>query len=280
MIANGIPWILYSILFAIVVLIALTYHFYNDLFKSVKFQIYVLISTVLFSSIMYTLMKTLQSVDTNMTIGYIIQGIGTVAIFVGLYFVNSEKNIIKIILYSSLVNTGLVFINLGLNNYIGLYSSLMYILKSVLVYLFAFIIGENICLNYKTDKITDIRGVLFDNSFLGLLIFIFIFNLTSLPPFALFFSEMKIIYNMFAVKNYFLSAVLIIKNIIFTYIIFKKFIPLLYGTRRVAEKKRDIIFSTCLIVFLLISIVISSLFMPAKFIKIFNNGASILLGDL
>jgi len=280
MVISGIPWHLYSLLFVIVLLLYLLYYFQNELFQSVRFHVYILLSTMIASSIIYTLLRTLQNTGISLVLDYILQAMGTLLIITALYFASREKNIVKFILFSSLVSWGTVFIGIGFYNYPGLYAALLYIFITVPVYLYSYMATENISLNYITDKIGDVRGLLNDHLPLGLLIFIMIFSLASLPPLGLFFSEMKIIYNAFSAKNYFIAVVLILKNIIFTYIILKTFIPILYGSRRVAEKKRDLVFGSFFIILMLLAITIFGLFLPTGISRLLNNGISLILGNL
>jgi formate hydrogenlyase subunit 3/multisubunit Na+/H+ antiporter MnhD subunit len=143
-----------------------------------------------------------------------------------------------------------------------------------------FIAGENLCLNYKTDLIEEVGGVISDKPLLGASIFIGLLSITSLPPFALFFSEARLIHNTFSVNNYFISFVLIIKNLLFSYIIFKKTSSVLYGNKKNPDEKRDMILGYSLIVILIFIIIICGLFLPTQLSKLFNNGAAIILGDL
>ena len=201
---------------------AVPFHFWSpDVYEGSP-----LASTIIFSlipkfAIFYLFLKWLFIIDNFLEIKNLLLICGIFSIFLGSFMAIKQKRLKRLIIYSSIAQTGFLLVALSLNNLKGLTSIyfflIIYVITSILVWIvfslfFNFQNKVNIFLKrlntpiflstlssfFKINKIWSVSNI------------IIFFSLAGIPPLVGFFSKLFIISAVIDYKNLFSSFILLI----------------------------------------------------------------------
>lgn len=133
------------------------------------------------------------------------------SIFIGNFLALFQKNIKRLLGYSSIANMGILLLGLITNNYIALYYLIVYIIMTISFF------GIIMLLKNKIINIDDFLGLNNKNSWLAFLILIILFSMIGLPPFSGFIAKFLVIRGLFEDGYLYLGIYVIFMSIIASY---------------------------------------------------------------
>ncbi len=112
--------------------------------------------------------------------------------------------------YSSIEHTGIIYLALGFGGPFGLIAVFYHIFYHAVIKSLMFLTAGSIISMYKTNKISDIKGLFEHNKFLAAALFLGGLGLCGMPPFGIFFSELLILIAAVISKKYAAAALYLI----------------------------------------------------------------------
>jgi hydrogenase-4 component F len=155
-----------------------------------------LLSAVLLNCALFIVIRF--SIILNMAIGpsftqtlFLIFGMLSVASAV--FFMMVQKDVKRLLAYSSTENIGLVLVALGLGGPIGVLAGLLQLLNHSLVKSMMFFLSGNILMKYRSRSLDIVRGLMQAAPVTSVFLLGGVFALVGVPPFNIFFSKFLII---------------------------------------------------------------------------------------
>lgn len=146
------------------------------------------------------------SIITNLVIGpafaqtlFLI--FGTISVAAAAFFMFVQRDIKRLLAYSSMENIGLVVLAFGLGGPIGIFAGLLHALNHSLVKALMFLTTGNILIKYRSRSLDQIKGMLQAIPVTSVLLFVGALALVGTPPLNIFVSKFLIITS--GLKDYF-----------------------------------------------------------------------------
>ncbi|HNW38927.1 MAG TPA: hydrogenase 4 subunit F [Candidatus Omnitrophota bacterium] len=136
--------------------------------------------------------------------------LGIISLIVSCAFILVQKDLKRLLAYSSIEHIGIIAIGFGLGTPLAIGGALLHVFNHAVAKSFMFFGAGNIVAIYKTHNMRTIRGVLKAMPFTGLMVILGVFALTGCVPFSIFFSELLIIISAFVKGSYFIAALLLL----------------------------------------------------------------------
>lgn len=152
--------------------------------------------------------------------GNLMIALGLISLLVSCGFILVQKDLKRLLAYSSIEHIGIISIGLGLGNPLAALGALLHVFNHAAAKSMMFFGAGNIVSVYKKHNMKTIRGVIKVLPFTGVMVLIGLFALTGFPPFSIFISEMMIIMGAFLKGAYWTAALLLF----FIAVIFAAFI--------------------------------------------------------
>jgi len=172
-----------------------------------------LLSGVLLKISLYAILRFVML--ANPSVGYafsaklfILFGLCSLAIAAG--FIIVQKDLKRLLAYSSVEHMGVISVGLGLGAAGGIYAALFHVFNHAVTKAFMFFCAGNAVRAYRTNNMNKMQGMIQLIPFAGTAIFLGAFALGGLPPFSIFMSEVLILIAGFVSKQYFVSALMLI----------------------------------------------------------------------
>lgn len=149
----------------------------------------------------------------------IIAAISAMTMFIGNLVAIKQDNVKRMLAYSSIAHAGYILMGIVVLNQQGLFAMMYYLLVYLFMNLGAFLIVIIIANNYDTETIDDYRGLGFKIPYIGVVMAIFMFALTGLPPTAGFIGKFYLFSALIEAGQqfYWLAVVGIINSVISFY---------------------------------------------------------------
>ncbi len=145
---------------------------------------------------------------------------GVVSLVISTGFILVQKDLKRLLAYSSIEHIGIISIGFGLGTPLACAGALLHVFNHAVTKSLMFFGAGNIVSVYRKHNMHAIRGVLKVLPFTGLIMLLGLFALTGFPPCSIFISEMMIIVAAFTKGAYLIGAILLL----FLAIIFGAFI--------------------------------------------------------
>ena len=146
--------------------------------------------------------------------------LGVVSLVVSSGFILVQKDLKRLLAYSSIEHIGIISIGFGLGTPLACAGALLHVFNHAVTKSFMFFGAGNIVSTYRKHNMNAIRGVIKVLPFTGMMMLLGVFALTGFPPFSIFFSEIMIIIAAFTKGSYLIAAILLL----FLAVIFGAFI--------------------------------------------------------
>ncbi len=154
---------------------------------------------------------------------------GIISMAIPCVFILVQKDLKRLLAYSSIEHVGMISIGFGLGSPLALAGAIFHIYNHAVAKSLMFFGAGNIVGYYKKHNMNAIRGVMKVLPFTGIMVLLGVFALTGFPPFSLFISEILIIIAAFTKGSYVLAAfILIFLSIVFGAFIYH-FAKILFG---------------------------------------------------
>lgn len=141
--------------------------------------------------------------------GHLMLMLGLVSLGISCGFILVQKDLKRLLAYSSIEHVGIIAIGFGLGTPLAIAGALFHIFNHAVTKSLMFFGAGNIVSAYKKHNMNAIRGVIRVLPFTGAFVLIGMFALTGFPPFSLFVSEIMIIIAAFIKGSYFTAGLLL-----------------------------------------------------------------------
>ncbi len=155
-----------------------------------------LLSGVLLSVAMYGVIRFKILVDANMGAAFtsnLLIVFGLLSLTIAAAFILVQKNLKRLLAYSSIEHMGIIALGFGFGGAIGVFGALFHMLNHALVKSMMFFNIGNIIEKFHSPEIADTRGVLKLMPITGPLTLLGMLAITGMPPFNIFLSEFMIL---------------------------------------------------------------------------------------
>ncbi len=146
---------------------------------------------------------------------------GVLSIAVALPFIIIQRDIKRLLAYSSIEHMGIIAAAVGIGGKLALYGAFLHMVNHALTKSSLFFIVGKVSQHYRTKQILRIRGLLKTMPVMGPALMIGGLAIAGAPPFSIFMSEFIILSSGFAQGRYVVSSlILVLITLIFTGVIY------------------------------------------------------------
>ncbi|MHB1931433.1 MAG: proton-conducting transporter transmembrane domain-containing protein [Thermoplasmata archaeon] len=171
-----------------------------------------LLSGALLNCAVYALLR-LDGVTLRMPgfgfAGWLFLGFGLLSVTVAALFILVQRDLKRLLAYSSVENMGIIAIGVGVGGALGLLGALFQMLNHAMTKATLFLVGGSLTLVTGTKEISEMQGALTGAPTLGALLLVGGLALAGVPPFSLFASEYLIVTASFGAGQYVVAGVLL-----------------------------------------------------------------------
>ena len=161
--------------------------------------------------------------------GHLLLLLGIVSLVISCCFILIQKDLKRLLAYSSIEHIGIIAIGLGLGTPLGFLGALLHVFNHAVTKSLMFFGASNMVRAYNTHNLHSIRGVTKALPYTGTMVLLGMFALTGFPPFSIFMSEFLIIMGAFNKGAYAIAgAILLFLVVIFGAFVYR-FSEMLFG---------------------------------------------------
>jgi len=172
-----------------------------------------LLSGVLLKTAVYAIIRFGMIVNQGLgSTGYfshLLTIFGLVCLVIAAGFIIAQKDLKRLLAYSSIEHIGIICLGLGIGGGIACLGVLAHIFNHAAAKSLMFFGAGNIVKKYEQHNMRMIRGVVESMPFTGIMFLLGTFALTGFPPFSLFFSELLLIVAGFLKGAYIVTGLLL-----------------------------------------------------------------------
>ena len=255
-----------------------------DAYSQAPAPISALLSGVLSSSAMYGIIRILAIVNKNLGnsnyTGNLLIVAGLISIGTAAVCILTQKDLKRILAYSSIEHMGVIAFGLGMFTSNSLFAALFHMVNNAFTKSLLFLAAGNVHLKYKTREISKITGLIRTIPITGLTFLLGLFAIAGVPPFSIFSSELNMIIAAFSANCFFQAALLILFSAsVFAGIAWSA-LKMFFGNSESPEVKPgetnrlglSVLFT------LLLIITITGMLMPEEFKKLLESASGIIMG--
>ncbi|MBI5223084.1 hydrogenase 4 subunit F [Candidatus Micrarchaeota archaeon] len=173
-----------------------------------------LLSGVLLNVALYAIIRTYQIVLPNSELASFVSSLflffGTLSLGFAAMRLYHQKNLKRLLAYSSIENMGVVALALGFGGSIGFFAAFFHLLSHSLAKPLAFLVGGIVTTAYHTKDIDKIKGAGDSIPLFGTLLMLVLLGVAGNIPFGTFFSEIALIAAGFSSGNYLLVLLVVV----------------------------------------------------------------------
>jgi len=204
---------------------------------------------------------------------------GTVSLGAAAFFMYVQRDIKRLLAYSSMENIGLIVLAFGLGGTAGIFAGLLQAVNHSLVKSLMFCASGNILIKYHSRSLDQVKGMLQVIPATGVLMIIGAFALVGVPPFNIFLSKFLIITAGLGAGH----VLLMILCLLFLTIVFAAFfrviVAALFGERPEGLSRGEANWLTLLPeAGLVILILMLGLFIPPQLMTLLRGASGLALG--
>jgi len=193
-----------------------------------------LLSGVLLKTAVYAILR--YTVIINKCVGqqysanlFILFGLLSLGISAG--FIIVQKDLKRLLAYSSVEHIGIITLGLGFGVPLGIYAALLHTFNHAVTKSLMFFGAGSIVKRYKTNNMNVIRGVIDAMPFVGILLILGVFALGGSPPFSIFISEIMIMVAGFKGRFYMQTFAFLAFAVIIFAVLIWRFGRILFGRK-------------------------------------------------
>ena len=171
-----------------------------------------LLSAVLLNCAMYALLRfdaiTSRAIGTGFSHTLLLI-FGGVSLAVASLLMIVQRDLKRLLAYSSIEHMGIVAIGVGLGGALGLYGALLHTFNHSIAKTFLFFTAGNVREKFGTLRMERIRGMARSLPWTGGTLILGALAITGMPPFGLFVSELLILTAAFSTAHYFIAVLML-----------------------------------------------------------------------
>jgi hydrogenase-4 component F len=166
--------------------------------------------------------------------------LGLISLVISCCFILIQKDLKRLLAYSSIEHIGIIAIGLGLGTPWGFLGALLHVFNHAVTKSLMFFGASNMVRAYDTHNLHSIRGAIKALPYTGTMVLLGMFALTGFPPFSIFMSEFLIIMGAFSKGAYLIAGTLLLFLVIIFGAFMYRFSEMLFGhlpKNRVVQKE-------------------------------------------
>ncbi|MFC1477483.1 NADH-quinone oxidoreductase subunit N [candidate division KSB1 bacterium] len=152
---------------------------------------------------------------------FLIAIISVVTMTLGNLAALGQKNIKRMLAYSSIAHAGYILMGFTVFTGQGIKAILVYAIVYMFMNFGAFVIVDAIASRLKSEDISDYRGLGYRAPFLGAALTVFLLSLTGIPPTAGFIGKVMIFSAVINAKLYWLAVIGVLNSVVSLYYYFR-----------------------------------------------------------
>jgi hydrogenase-4 component F len=155
-----------------------------------------LLSGVLLNTAMYGILRYYALATPSLGRAYpnaLLLGFGLLSLLIATLFILRQRDIKRLLAYSSVEHMGIVAIGVAFGGALGLYGALLQMIGHALAKSLMFFASGHVGLRYGTKQIDGVAGVVTSMPITGAVLIVGALALTGSPPFGIFVSEFSIL---------------------------------------------------------------------------------------
>ncbi len=138
------------------------------------------------------------SIITNLVLGpsfvqILFLVFGMISVAAAAFFMFTQRDIKRLLAYSSIENTGLILVAFGLGGPAGIFAGLLQTINQSLVKVLMWFASGNILIKYRSRNLDQVKGLLQVIPFTGIMMIVGALAIVGTPPFNIFVSKFLII---------------------------------------------------------------------------------------
>jgi hydrogenase-4 component F len=190
-----------------------------------------------------------------------------------------QKDMKRMLAYSSVEHMGLISLGIGFGSLLGIYGAILQIINHAIAKPLMFFASGTISQKYETKAMSKIKGIIKVMPVTGVLFLIGGLALVGMPPFNIFLSEFLILSSGFT-SGQFVAVSLVILFLAVTFAVFlRHLIKMIFGNPSTEMKKDDMGKLAIIPMAILCSLVlILGIYMPAPLQALIQNASIIING--
>lgn len=172
-----------------------------------------LLSAVQLNCALYAIFRfhTLASLSIGKEFsGTLLIAFGLFSVIVSVPFILVQRDLKRLLAYSSVEHMGLIAVAVGVGGTVGLYAAVFHLINHSLTKALLFFVAGDLAQTYRTQRIRRIRGAVTLTPLAGALLVLGVLAITGAPPFSIFLSEFSIVAAAFGQGNIAVGAALIL----------------------------------------------------------------------
>jgi len=251
-----------------------------DAYTEAPSPVTALLSAVLLNCSLFVIFRF--STITNLGIGpafsqTLFLVFGTLSVGAAVFFMFMQRDIKRLLAYSSMENAGLIILAFGLGGPAGIAAGLLQLLNQSLVKALLFCTSGNILIKYRSWNLDKVRGMLQVAPVTSLILIAGALALVGAPPFNIFVSKFLIISTGMQVGYAWLMIICLILLMVAFTAFFRVIGSAVFGDKPEGVARGDVrAFSLVApLAILLIMILILGLYMPPQLATLLNGATNV-----
>jgi hydrogenase-4 component F len=256
------------------------YTWLPDTYSEAPSPVSAMLSGVLVNCTLFVVIRF--SIIVNLTLGPSFTQVlflifGVLSLGTAVFFMLGQRDVNRLLAYSSPENIGLILVALGLGGPIGPLAALLQLLNHSLVKSMMFFLSGNILMKYRSRSLDVVKGLMQAAPITSIFLLGGTFALVGVPPFNIFLSKFLIVSAGIATGHLWLMIACLLLLMLAFVALFRMLSSVVLGEKPENIDKGEIGFTTLApIVILMILIVVLGVSMPAPLSTMLDRATGVL----
>jgi hydrogenase-4 component F len=141
-----------------------------------------------------------------------------------------QKDMKRMLAYSSVEHMGIVALSVGFGGFIGLFAAMLHILNHAIAKPLMFFASGTVSQRYETKIMTEIKGVIKTMPVTGALLLVGGLAIAGMPPFNIFMSEFLVMTSGFGSGQFIAASLMILLLVVIFAGFLRHLVPMVFGT--------------------------------------------------
>ena len=165
--------------------------------------------------------------------------LGIVSVGIAAASIYFQKDMKRMLAYSSVEHMGIVSLAIGFGGFYGLYGAILHIINHAIAKPLMFFASGSISQRYSTKAMSEIRGLIKTMPITSVLFVIGGLAIVGMPPFNIFTSEFLILSSGFGNNQFLASAIVILFLVVIFASFMRHLVRMVFGNPKVEMKQDD-----------------------------------------
>ncbi len=205
--------------------------------------------------------------------------LGVVSIGIAAASIYFQKDMKRMLAYSSVEHMGIVSLGIGFGGLFGIYGAILQIINHAIAKPLMFFASGTVSQKYETKVMSKIKGIIQVMPITGALFLIGGFALVGMPPFNIFLSEFLVLSSGFQ-SGQFLVTIIVISFLVITFAVFLRHLIKMTFGNPVTEMKKDDMGKLAIVPMAILAslVIIFGFYIPEQLQTLVHNASSIING--